>query len=514
LSEVKSLLRRRVRLAVWLAAHACASSACSSHSAATTLDTVELASGEYSNLQWGGTQVERFHVLARPMANPSAAVLVSPQHAEPCSLGDSVARFRPFQPRSGGKYVLGAPSPARIVVFDTLDQNGFGTMSFADIACKRTDLQIDNASSGGLRPLYTPDLSGVSIADVTSDATLLLIDPWANAQLTVAHDVSALQATDTAAWLVEDHQVVKRDLQGNELFRRGSNVSELDLLGPDNDIAYVDDRGLSTLRQGKEKTLAADGCGLRTLDGFIPGALAYYAPCTANQLVIATPDGKTLDFGKTVDDDYNAQEGRLLFTTHSDADSTLWVVHAAEPMQAEVLLALPGMNLQSFFTLRAGVLMLQVKQPDNTLSLLQLALDHPEDGTTVAADNVISYGTAQGAIAIGTSDGALILRNSDSGAVLARAASVGHWTFVFNDKSSALAYISDADPQTKLGRLQLHFLSGDHFVIADEVREFGEVWWPERGILYAASGAKPGIRFTAVDVPCEATSDTAWACGF
>jgi len=57
-------------------------------------------------------------------------------------------------------------------------------------------------------------------------------------------------------------------------------------------------------------------------------------------------------------------------------------------------------------------------------------------------------------------------------------------------------------------------LTGDHFVIADDVREFRDVWWPERGVLYAAGGDTPGIYFARVDIPCENTSETSFACGF
>jgi hypothetical protein len=65
-----------------------------------------------------------------------------------------------------------------------------------------------------------------------------------------------------------------------------------------------------------------------------------------------------------------------------------------------------------------------------------------------------------------------------------------------------------------LGHLQLYFLSGMHFDIASDVREFSPVWWPERGLLYAQSGEQPAMRFARVDVPCELSSATPWACDF
>ena len=52
--------------------------------------------------------------------------------------------------------------------------------------------------------------------------------------------------------------------------------------------------------------------------------------------------------------------------------------------------------------------------------------------------------------------------------------------FYFTGLDTALAYMSHVDPDTQLGRLELHFVTGEHFKIDEEVREFREVWWPER----------------------------------
>jgi hypothetical protein len=50
--------------------------------------------------------------------------------------------------------------------------------------------------------------------------------------------------------------------------------------------------------------------------------------------------------------------------------------------------------------------------------------------------------------------------------------------------------------------------------LARDVREFEYVFWPERGLAYVTGGEDPGIRFARIEIPCEASSDAPWACGF
>jgi hypothetical protein len=110
--------------------------------------------------------------------------------------------------------------------------------------------------------------------------------------------------------------------------------------------------------------------------------------------------------------------------------------------------------------------------------------------------------------------GELTLTDRNAEGTLLRASGVTRMSFVFPGSSTALVYLSDVNLATGLGRLQLRFLTGESFVLARDVREYREVWWPERGVLYARGGAHPGIRFARVEIPCEMTSDAPWTCGF
>src|ERR1700754_3912222 len=73
-----------------------AASSCQYTDEAVRTEIVPLAEGEYHGTRWGGTQVERFYAVAwkgPPDAPDGSAVIVSPEHAEPCNLGTTVSRY-------------------------------------------------------------------------------------------------------------------------------------------------------------------------------------------------------------------------------------------------------------------------------------------------------------------------------------------------------------------------------------------------------------------------------------
>jgi hypothetical protein len=276
----------------------------------------------------------------------------------------------------------------------------------------------------------------------------------------------------------------------------------------------VAEQGLFVVRDGKEKKLASDGCAVRTLDGFVAGALAYFSPCEERHLVVVTETGKTFKYEQPVDI-YNAQAGKLYFTTTTDTTTSLSMVLGKAPERVITLVELPKFQIQNVAMARAGHMLVQIRR-ENSSALWDVDVDGKEHAVTVISEELLELHIVSGGMAMLQSDGEFTLRGSDGVQVLLRAQGVtrSSFRFVFSGKSSALAYISQVDAELGLGRLELHFLTGAHFEIADSVREFREVWWPERGILYATGGEHPSLSFARVDVPCETTSDTAWACGF
>lgn len=485
------------------------------------VETVDLADGEFYGLAWGGTQVERFHVVARPgprgETDPQGLVLVSPQHEEPCDLG-KVQRYYTQQPRSGSKYVLGSPSPARLALFDDIDEHGIGTLSFADIDCKRTDLTVPDLESGTLLRLYPPDLEQLLLGVRDKDRTVSLVDPWKDRKTDVAQNVDNVWLTDTAAWFLEGGVLVQRDFAGRERRRVGTAVSQFLQLGTDGDFAYIDGGKLYVERAGKRTQLASDVCqndgDLRSLDGFIPGAIAYYAPCDARRLVIQPAVGRPVGFEANVVT-YSAQRGQLFIAYDNDDKSktTIYSAFAQKPDDVKVWVELSHVSFGAVSPVRGGKWLLQVGNDDGTTSLLRLTDTYPSAEPQVVAENVDAVQQSSRTWLIFKA-GLMTVRDQNAEGVLLQADQVSRWNYVFPGSSPALAYLRAVDEDTGLGRLELQFISGDAFELARDVREYREVWWPERGIVYARGGSRAGIKFARIEIPCQMTSDSPWACGF
>lgn len=511
-----SRARKRLWHAAWLAAVVLSAGACSSDDV-VQIETVELADGEFYGLAWGGTQVERFHVLARPGPRDGAVedelVLVSPQHAKPCSLG-SVQRYYTQQPRSGSKYVLGSPSPARVALFDGIDEHGFGTLSFADIECERTDLSLPDIAVGDPLRLYPPDLEQMLLGVRDRDRSVLLVDPWKDRVTNVAQNVDQVWLAENGAWLREGGALVKRDLKGREQRRLGHAVTEFLILGGDTDLAYVDEGKLIVEHAGKAMTVAKDACRVRMLDSFIPGALSYYSPCEARRLVITPAIGKSIGYEANVAG-YLAQRGQLfvVYDAEDDSSTALWRARAQDPEKLQLWAEFPHIQVQDVYP--AGARWIVVgRHDDDLVSMWRLGDATPSPEPSVIVDRVVSLLNTSRATAWLQDAGELTLRDRDASGTLLTARNVTRFSFVFPGSSTALVYLSDVNVESGLGRLQLRFLTGESFVLARDVQEYREVWWPERGILYIRGGARPGIRFARVEIPCEMTSDSPWACGF
>jgi hypothetical protein len=522
---MKSRVRKRNSPAAWLVTILIGSSACQSDDSSVSVETVVLAKGEYYGLQWGGTQVERFHVVARRTSDAAVAsasdeaVIVTPGQGDPCSLGDQIGSFRTIEPRNNGKYVIGSPSPARVPVWDALDDQGRGNFHFVDLTCQSIDPQVPEVSKGDYWQIYQTDLEKLQLAVVDQDQNLLLLDPWGDAtdaaatQTQIASGVTWVDPIDPSIWTIENGELVQRDSTGNEQLRKGTNVSSVEFISGEHDVAWIDDHGVFVYRGGVQRKLPKDACTITQIDGFRAGAIAYFSPCGDRRLVIEASGGDPISYQSAVDD-YQGQAGRLIFTTHDDTTTKIWVVLATEPDQASQLASLPQFSLQNLLFTRSGQLQAEVQLPDNTLQLWQI---DQAGQISILFDNVSDLATGGGGtLALLQTDGTLSLLDRDATRLLWRANGVPSrgFRFVFNGNSTALAYRSQYDSTTMLGRLELQFISGEHFVVDQNVSEFHEVWWPEPGLLYARMGDDPAMMFGRVDIPCQVSSDTPWACGF
>ncbi|MET0389091.1 MAG: hypothetical protein ABW321_24170 [Polyangiales bacterium] len=508
----------RARLAVlwWVACLAVCQVACQAGDDTIRTETLRLASGDFAQLTWGGTQLERFYVLARPNTpeGPGPGVmLVSPENETPCVLGESVASYIALQPRLASKYVIGSPSPARIIWFESFDADGFGALRFADINCKRSGFSVRDISNMWF--LYEPDRVKVKLAVLDRDRSLIFVDPWAEEQQEVSRDLKEIATFETGAWVIEEGELVKRDIKGNATLRIGSDVVSFNTLSSSDDVAYNDGSGaLYALRKGVVKKIANEGCGAQALDAFMPGALGYFSPCESRTLRVVVGDSPAIDYATGVDA-VREDSGLLLYTTHTETRSILWGVTSATPTQPMVIAELPLFSLERTISIGGQVLLVGRRQDTNTRTVWQLRKDDPTRLMVLTA-GVVDYRLVQEGVAALYDTGELVVSDRTLSRIMLRLTNVrpGHFRFVFSQKATAFAYRADVDETTGLGDLELHMLNGPHFSVAHDVREFQEVWWPERGILYATGGDDPGIFFARVDIPCESTSDTAWACGF
>lgn len=501
--------------------------ACESTDEAVRTEVVPLAEGDYFGARWGGAQVERFYTVAwrgTPKEPDGHAVIVSPDHEEPCDLGTSVQRYTSLRPQSASKYVIGSPSPARITLLEDVDDEGFGTLTFADINCKRIDLRVPDVNSKrGLAHVYDPDQTHLRFGVFNRAGSLIFVDPWAQEQREVAQNVtSQIVQFETGAWLLEGDELVKRDLDGNELARRGSGVSSFLLLGSKGDIVYHEERGVYTIRSGKATRIAKTNCAyLNNLDAFIPGAIGYFEePCEENKLRVTVGEDKTYEYGAGIT--AVATSASMMVYTTLDGDKTkLWLVDGADPMKPKLVTEMDQFALRAIIMLPGGITALLANEPaqgemtQGTLSVWELKRTSDRISVEKLTSGIVGYARSENAIAVQYDTGELILANGALDRVILRVdvPAQARYQFIMGGKALGLVYLGDIDPETNLGSLELQLLTGQHYTLAHDVREFEYVWWPERGLVHVTGGKDPGVHFVRIDIPCEASSDAPWACG-
>jgi hypothetical protein len=498
-------------------------SACEVADDSVSTEIVPLAEGEYHGARWGGTQVERFYTVAwngPPDAPDGSAVIVSAEHEKPCNLGTSVSRYTSLRPQTVSKYVIGSPSPARVILLEDMDEEGFGTLSFADIDCQRIDLTVPDVDRRLLTYVFEPDQTSQKIAVRNRVGTIIFVDPWAHEQHQVAENVSGFKVFETGEWLIENEnkELVKRDLDGKELSRRGQGVTDLLLLNGRGDLAYKEARGIYTIRSGETKRIAKSGClYLGNLESFMPSAIGYFdAPCDAtSKLQVVVGTDKTYTYASGIGA-LSVSPGLMIYTTTENEMTKVWLVDAAEPMKPRLAGEYPRFALEGMMTLPSRMIVLISGEEDGTRTVWQVQRSGENVSLVELTRGLRSWARAETALALLYDSGELILADGSLERTVFRVPNAlsSRFTFIMGGKALGLVYLDDVDPVTKLGSLELHLLSGAHYTLAQDVREFEYVFWPERGLAYVTGGDDPGIRFARIEVPCEASSDAPWACGF
>lgn len=516
-------MRRAPSSVLGLLASAASLLACTQDTAIRT-ETLALAAGEFYAVEWGGTQLERFYAVARPNTlDTHEAVLISPEQDEPCSLGNDVAGYSLLQPQTQNKYVIGSPSPTRILLFGAVQEDDSQTVSFADIHCRRLDFKVSStAHFTGRWNLYSPDFIELKLLFLTDDGVLTLADPWAEEQRAIARNVAGhgdVRTSETVLWVLDGGEVVRFDHEGNELSRRGSGITEFTRLGDQDDFMYTNDKGTFTVRRGKTVQVGPKGsCRPQSIDSFKPGAVSFFAPCDSRRLVVVhEASGKQYEYESAVSQTI-VQQAALYFTTVTGQKTSLWLVRSGDPAKSIRLKELNPFSVDGLYTISPELIAVLASSRDRARSVWAIDTTDPAAPLTVLKDGVVSTYPFDGGQYVRFESGDITLYDSNFSKELFRVWSPPEAPhppdMVFGGKASALAYLSEFDLERKLGRLELQLINGTHFTLDRDVREFKQVWWPERGLVYSQGGDKPSLRFARVDIPCETTSDTAWACGF
>ena len=523
-------MRRRSGSAAWLAVLALGWAACSEEGHPIRVESIDLAEGDYYELNWGGTQEERFYAVARRGAPDGEYVVVSPEHEEPCSLGDDIAGILALKPLNAGKYVVRSPAPALLELYGLAGPDNWRTLSFADVDCARSDVTFDIPAGGNLSSpvrLFEEDLTKMKYLHITRESAAEYVDPRSGDRSTIA-EVTNIWGRETNAWLAEDGTWVKRDFEGKELARHGTDVAGLTLLGDSGDVVYqknnpngpqftnADGGDLILVRNHREKKLAELGCKALPADALLPGAIAYFAPCNESRLNLQRNDGKTFSYEAGVSDSIITMQGRLFFQIDRETTTEIWMVQASNLERATKQVDLPRWaGGPRVWNGRAGAVYVAATLMDNSINIWKLMLSGSQANFQLVGEDIQSFTQAEQGTARLQTDGTLLLTDANNTGVVFRAkGKVSEFGLVFGPYQAALVYRTDVDPDTYLGHLQLQFFSGAHFDIDDNVRAFAEVWWPERGILYSTGGPAPKLRFARAEIPCQAMSSAPWACNF
>jgi hypothetical protein len=503
-----------------------AASSCEYTDDAVRTEIVPLAEGEYHGARWGGTQVERFYSVAwkgPPDAPDGSAVIVSPEHEQPCNLGTTVSRYTSLRPQTASKYVIGSPSPARVSLLEEVDDAGFGTLRFADIDCQRIDLSVPDVDKGWMWYVYEPDQTRQKLAVRDRNGTIIFVDPWAQEQHEVAHGVDGkwFKPFESGEWLIEDEQLVKLDLEGKELSRIGSKVAGFFLLSGKGDVAYQDEGGIHTIRSGVSKRITKNGClYLGSMDAFIPTGIGYFdEPCdSSSKFHVAVGTDKTYTYSTGISGIVQSV-GMMVYTAKADDKTQVWLVQAGAPTKPKMIGEFPTFQLEQVITLPSRAVVLVSREAGENRTRTVWELQPAGDSFTLMelTRGLVGWSRAESSLALLYESGDLVLADGSIDRVTLRVPNAlsSRFTFIMGGKALALVYLDHVDETTLLGSLELHLVSGAHYTLAaGDVREFEYVYWPERGIEYTTGGSDPGIRFVRIDIPCEATSDAPWACGF
>jgi hypothetical protein len=376
-----------------------------------------------------------------------------------------------------------------------------GTLRFADLDCNLHPPELPEA--GFLQPVVDHQsqlVTGFLVTDWSN--RLFFLDPWNDVTRLIAENVSAWILYNQQLWLLEQTQLVVRELDGSEVARVGTNVTSFIPSWSRGEFVLVDGPNLyllSDLAQPPE-LIESNACEPQFFSS-TPSQLAFLSPCSQRRLVVL---------------DLETRE-RIEYAESVGAFRDLgWIFYVTGPpgtySVGELWTVPPGFD--PYKVGDNGFLWnISLLSPDRYLVMLDVVDNRGRLGTwwvdqeffEVATD-VTKFTTMYDRVTILTGSngvtGTLSVLDPDDFTEQLRieGAAVNGWRFSYY--AQALGYLDQYDEENQTGTLNVWVApTGDRDEVDINVAEFLELYWPDWGVLYTIwSEDGDGIFFAEVKV--------------
>jgi len=461
----------------------------------------EIGLGKYRGLKVGragpSEDVEPFVLALRdPDENGGTLSVIPFGEEEACELGRARTYSIPGVRQPDGTTVTNPE--VRLPFIAEAD----GVLRFADLNCDLHPPELPDA--GSVQPVVDHEselITGFLAKDRSN--RLYFLDPWNDATRLIAQDVSVWTLHQQRLWLLEQAQLVVRELDGTEVARAGTNVTSFIPAWSRNEFVLVDGPDLyllSDLAQPPE-LIESNACEPQYLST-TPPLLAFLSPCATRRLVVLDLDSKERSEYADAVGSFRQLNDWIFYTTGPPGTSSVGELWTVPPGFEPYKVGGDG------FLWNIGLL-----PPDRYLVMLDVADNRGRLGTwwvdqeffEVATD-VTKFTTMHDRVTVLSGSngvtGTLSVLDPDDFAEHLRVegAAVNGWRFSYY--AQALGYLDQYDEENQTGTLNVWVVpTGDRDEVDINVAEFLELYWPDWGVLYTIwSKDGDGIFFAEVKV--------------
>ncbi len=254
------------------------------------------------------------------------------------------------------------------------------------------------------------------------------------------------------------------------------------------EVAYVDATGLHVINARNNSIERADidveACEPVYL-AVAPRTLSYFSPCAERRLVIVDLESGN----RTVHADNVISERLLMgFVFFLTPPAELWVV----PDGGTPIHVGSGADLNRIFLRTFDEFFVFLDSDGQTV---RLGLWNTESGFSELFSDVSGVHSRHGylAVIVKTDDdlGTLTLMRNWDLHISMSAANVAEGSVQFALDKPFMGYIAQYDASERVGRFEVWLMFLERgFIISENVSEFHEVFWPNRGVVYAVGAGK------------------------